>query len=177
MMVKIILWTSLILPWISLFAIKKSMVKRFMPVSILSALVVTIFYEIAYVYNWWTIKIKIVSWGNITNVSFVYGLFLVGTLWIFRFTYGKLWLYFTANVIIDSVYIYLINDPLERTGLFTLVNVTKWQLVLLMSGVSLLLYAYQRWQETIFQPSRDDGGYFFDKEIEFKKFSRDKSKT
>ncbi|MBD0379559.1 hypothetical protein [Paenibacillus sedimenti] len=177
MIVKIIMWTSLILPWITLFAMKKSMIKRYMPVSILAALVVTIFFEIAYVYNWWILKIKIVTWGNITNISFVYGFFLVGTLWIFRLTFGKFWIYFLTNLIVDSLHLYFFQNIFERMGVFTMANVAKWQLLLLMTAVSLFLYTYQRWQETIFQPSRDDAGYFFDKEIEFKSLVREKSKT
>lgn len=101
---KIILWSSLILPWLSLFFMKKESIKRYMPVAIFVSLLVTILFEVAYTFKWWVMLDKIAPWGNITNVAFTYGTFLVGTIWIFYFTYRKFWAYMVTNILIDGIF-------------------------------------------------------------------------
>ncbi len=70
---KIILWILLIAPWLTLFFMKKEGIKRYIPVTIFTVLLVTIIYEIAYTYRWWELEVNIVPWGHITNVSYAYG--------------------------------------------------------------------------------------------------------
>jgi hypothetical protein len=176
-MLKTMLWICLLLPWITLFAMKKLTIKRYMPVTILAALLVTILCEVAYSLHLFEINVKIVPWGNITNISFVYGIFAVGTLWIFRFTFGKFWVYFLTNLIIDSTLIFGLGPWFEQMDMYKPVKLEKWQLLLITTAFALILYAYQLWQEKIFKTSGEDDRYFFDKEIELAKFSRTKSKT
>jgi hypothetical protein len=92
-MVKFILLAMLILPWLSLIFINKYSLKRFMPVAILASLLVTIIFELGYVYSWWKVQAELVPWDKITSVPLVYGVFLVGTIWIFRFTFGRTFWY------------------------------------------------------------------------------------
>jgi hypothetical protein len=96
MLKQLILWGSLIVPWLSLLLLKKEIVKRYMPVAIFTALLVTIYNELGYTYQWWVVKERI--FPIITYVPFVYGGFLVGTLWIFHITFGKFWLYLLTNM-------------------------------------------------------------------------------
>jgi hypothetical protein len=77
MLNKFIMWSFLIVPWLSLLLLKREVVKRYMPVAIFTALLVTIYNELGP--------------SLITFVPFVYGGFLVGTIWFFYFTFGKLW--------------------------------------------------------------------------------------
>jgi hypothetical protein len=62
---KFILLAMLILPWLSLIFINKHSLKRFMPVSILASLLVTIIFELGYVYNWWKVQVELVPWDKI----------------------------------------------------------------------------------------------------------------
>lgn len=50
-----------------------------MPVTIFTSLLMTIIFQIAYTYKWWTIQEQIVPWGFMIDVSFAYGIFTVGT--------------------------------------------------------------------------------------------------
>jgi hypothetical protein len=140
----------LILPWLSLFFLKKESIKRYMPVTIFTALLVTITFEIAYVYKWWVIKEEIVPWGNITNVSFAYGMFFIGTMWIFYFTYRKFWVYLFTNLVVDGLYVFFFAKLIEGK-IRVLVNIDKPTLFFVMILQALIIYGYQVWQEGIFK--------------------------
>jgi len=56
---------------------EKKGIKGYISVTIFTTLLVTIIFEIAYTYNWTEIMVKIVPWGNITNVSLAYGSFFI----------------------------------------------------------------------------------------------------
>ncbi|NEW07000.1 hypothetical protein GK047_13395 [Paenibacillus sp. SYP-B3998] len=156
---------------------KKTMIKRYMPVTILAALLVTILDEIGYSLHWFEITVSIIPWGYITNISFVYGIFAVGTMWIFRFTFGKFWFYFLTNLLIDAILIFPLGRWFERINFYKPVYLEKWQLLLITTAMALILYVYQLWQESIFKTSREENRYAFNKDIEFTAFTKKKSKT
>ncbi|WP_146241015.1 hypothetical protein [Paenibacillus sambharensis] len=155
---KLILWALLIVPWFTLFFMKKESIKRYMPVGIFTALITTITFEIAYHYEWWIAKDKIVPWGHITNPAFPYGAFLVLTLWIFYFTYRNFWLYMFANIVLNAGQWYFVQRIFEQRNMVELVNISRFQLLLLGTVQALVIYAYQRWQEGVFQvPEKPKG--------------------
>lgn len=118
-----------------------------MPVSIFSALLVTIVYEIAYTYKWWILKDAIFPWGYVTNTAFAYGAFLVGTMWVFHFTFGRFWLYFVANLLLDGFFAFLFLRLEEKFGIVELISVKHYHIFLIMTGLSFILYPYQLWQD------------------------------
>ncbi len=148
MFTEIMLWAFLILPWTTLFFMRRETLKRYMPVAILAALIVTIVFEAAYALHWWTMLESIVPWGFITNVSFAYGLFVAGTLWIYAFTFGKLWLYLLTNAAIDALQAFVFHEWFEG-WIYRLDRLNEWQVFLLMIGTSVVLYMYQLWQDGI----------------------------
>lgn len=147
---KIMLWSFLILPWPTLLFLGKESIKRYMPVAVFVSLLVTILFEAAHALKWWVMIDQIVPWGYITNVSFVYGIFLVGTIWIFHFTFRNFWIYLVTNVIIDGLFAFVLNNFFEGR-IYRLVNFNELQVFLLMIGLALTIYVYHRWQEQIFQ--------------------------
>ena len=159
---KMILWSFLLLPWPTLFFLGKETVKRYMPVAIFVSLLVTILFEVAHALKWWVMIEWIVPWGYITNVSFVYGIFLVGTIWIFRFTYRNFYLYMATNLVIDGLFAFVFSNLFEGR-IYKLVNFNQFQVFLLMTGLALTIYLYQRWQEGIFIRNNEE----FKNEFEF----------
>ncbi len=152
MLIKIILWGILILPWISLVWIEKEAIKRYMPVTIFTSLLVTIWFEFGYAYRWWTILERIMPWGFITDVSFVYGPFAVGTIWIFYLTYQKFWIYVLTNIGIDAFFSFLgLTWFVEGMGIAT-INIDRWIIFIIYISFSFVIYGYQAWQEKIFIP-------------------------
>ncbi|SDZ84426.1 hypothetical protein SAMN05421743_101395 [Thalassobacillus cyri] len=94
-----------------------------MPASILASLLVTIIFEMSYVYNWWTVQKAIAQWGHITSIPLVYGAFLIGTIWILRYTFDKGFkFYIIANAIVDAIYAFIGLNILIYLGIYRLEN-------------------------------------------------------
>lgn len=147
---KFILLTMLILPWLSLFFINKHSMKRFMPVAILASLLVTIIFELGYLYDWWKVLVEIAPWDEITSVPLTYGVFLVGTIWIFHFAFDrKFWVYMLANILFDGFYSFIILNILIRFGIYKLVNMGNLGIFMLMAFLAVIIYPYQKWQDSI----------------------------
>ncbi|WP_175989174.1 hypothetical protein [Bacillus sp. Marseille-Q1617] len=153
MTAKILLFIGFLLPWFSLFFAKPHTIRRFMPVTIFTCLLMTIVFQIAYTYDWWEIHEYIVPWGYMIDVSFAYGLFAVGTFWIFRFTCHRFQLYLLVNIIMDVFMCYAALPLLDVLGIASYQNITPWQYLLVIVGVSIIIYFYHKWQEKVFAPS------------------------
>ncbi|MGO4270401.1 hypothetical protein AB4Z22_11210 [Paenibacillus sp. TAF58] len=135
---------------------KKQSIYRYMPVSIFSGLLVTIVYEIGYTYKLWIIKDAIVPWGHVTNTTFAYGIFLVGTMWVFHFTFGRFWLYVVANLLLDAFYAFVFHRIEEKLNIADLISVKHYHIFLIMWGLSFILYPYELWQERGFKKLQHD---------------------
>lgn len=153
---KLVLWGMLVIPWFSLILMNRTSLKRYTPVAILSMLLVTVVQEIAYAFNWFVNLEKIVPWGNITNVSLVYGMFAVATYWIFYFTYGAFWVYVLVNAIVEGIWLIAIPPLFARWHILQL-NVSAWVLFAASIATAFVLYGYQSWQDKIFQKGSDSG--------------------
>lgn len=149
-----ILWFVLIVPWVSLFFLEKVVVKRYMPVAIFATLLVTLQNELSYTFNWWIVKETIFPWV-ITYVPFVYGPFLVGTIWIFHFTFGHFWRYLLVNIIVDFVFAFPMNNLFNRLDLYELVNYTSWDILFTFVALSVVIYLYQLWQQDMFKQDKE----------------------
>lgn len=156
MLTKWLGWFALVLPWLSLFFMKRNSIYRYMPVAIFAALLLTIVSEIAYTYKLWLIKTSIVPWGYVTGVSFTFGVFMVGMLWVCHFTFGRIWLYVTVNLVLDLFFSYVTIPLAERLGIWELVRVNNFQIFLIMTGLSFIVYPYQLWQERAYRKLEEE---------------------
>ena len=149
-MAEIILWLMLILPWLSLCFINKHSLRRFMPVAILASLLVTMVFEMAFTFNWWTVKEAILPWGHITSIPLTYGVFFAGTIWIYHFTFNKsFWVYILSNVIVDAIYAFVGLNVLIHFGIYELEDMGTLGIFILMFVISVIIYIYQKWQDKI----------------------------
>jgi hypothetical protein len=92
--------------------------------------------------RWWWYYVKIhpkLSGG----FPLTWGPFLVGSMWILRFTYGKFTLYLLFNLLVDTFFTYKFVKILKSLGIASLVRLKKYQLSLLFFAKSLLLYGFQ----------------------------------
>ncbi|UOR10865.1 hypothetical protein [Halobacillus amylolyticus] len=128
---------ALILPWTLLFFFEKKTIKRYMPVTIFTALLMTIIFQIAYTYEWWIIHEYIVPWGYMIDVSFAYGCFAVGTFMIFYFTSHKFWLYLLVNLVTDAFFGFVIlGIVLKKMGVAEYKTLSGWQYWLIICAVN-----------------------------------------
>jgi hypothetical protein len=115
----------------------------------LAALIVTYYHELAYTQDWWIKKISITE-AVIGFIPSVFGVFFVGTLWVFALTYGNFWLYFIINVVTDFLYAVVIQGWFIQIGIMKNINSSSWVKWLIFVGISIFIYGYQKWQEEIF---------------------------
>lgn len=146
---QILMWSLLILPWFILLFLNKQGVKRYFPGGLFGALVLTIIFQVADKYNWWIIQDNIAILSNTT--SFVYGAFLIGTIVILYFTFGKFWIYLITNLIIDALLSFGLNKWYEYLHIYKLVNINSFGVYILTTIVAILIYLYQIWQDSLYK--------------------------
>ncbi|MDE5053298.1 hypothetical protein NDK25_13760 [Niallia taxi] len=149
---QILLWSFFILPWLVLFFLKKHKVKRYFPGGLFGALILTVIFQIAEKYHWWTIEENIPILTNVT--TFVYGSFLVGTIIILYFTFGNFIKYLVTNLIIDSLLSFGISKWYEHLNIYKLVNINSFGVYIVTTVVAILIYFYQIWQDKLYSQSQ-----------------------
>ncbi|MEK3805299.1 hypothetical protein MHB63_01685 [Bacillus sp. FSL H8-0547] len=140
----------LILSWGSLFLLKPASILRFSPASFLVSLLLAVETMIAGPYQLWTIKggRKNRLWGDL---SFIFGPFISGTLWIFHLTYGRFWRFMLLNAAMDFLLAYPLTYLFEKTGLYKLKKLNKHSLFALSVSYAALNYGYQKILEGSFK--------------------------
>ncbi len=81
-----ILWSLLIVPWLSLLFLPLKDIRRFMPAALFTALTNIIIVDMGVSWSWWTVKENIYPLNEILPLAFA---FLVAEIWILKYTYGK----------------------------------------------------------------------------------------
>lgn len=148
MLQQLLLWCMLVLPWLSLFFIPKDSMRRFMPVSVLASLLVTIVFQYGYLYGWWSMHIHILPSDAITSAPLVYGFFPVVTLWIFHFCYDRgFTFYILVNTAMQALHCFIVIPLLVRIGLTTFYKITPLNIFVQMIGLATAIYLYQKWQD------------------------------
>ncbi|WP_307550412.1 MULTISPECIES: hypothetical protein [unclassified Paenibacillus] len=152
----IILWSLLILPWASLLFLKMDTVRRYMPVALFMTVIHTLAYQAAYHYGWWEeTGSSLFGWDKVIPVPWVYGAYLAIVIWVFRFTFGKLWLYLIVNVLLDGLFMYIVYPIWQRMGLVSSESTLPTIAVIaMMVGFALIIYLYQMWQDEVFKEPR-----------------------
>ncbi|MFP3727607.1 hypothetical protein [Priestia filamentosa] len=148
-MAQIILWLLLVGPWFLLPLFNKERIKRFMPVGLFAALVLTVVFQIAEKLDWWIIKENIFFLTNIT--PFVYGAFLVGTVIIFYLSYPSFIFYMVLNLLFDLFQAFVVHPIFEWTEIYKVNHINSIGLFFLMISIAILIYLYQKWQDEAFK--------------------------
>jgi len=148
LLVRFMLWSCLTISWLTIFFIPKQKVKKYSPAAILAALLVTIVYELSYYFGWWKIKRSIFPWMKVTDLSFVLGPFLIGTIWVFHLTYRFGFIVYTfVNILLDAFFSFVFLPFLEKVNIVKLQNISRFGIYGLMLLISLIIFPYQKWQE------------------------------
>ena len=153
---KTVMWALFIIPWLSLFLMDRMALRKYMPVALLATVLNTIIYQMAWTFDWWKYKITLFSWDKVAQVHTVYGVFLVGTIWVFRWTYGRFWVYLLVNLGIDLIYAYGFRALWRAMEITTGGNLPAIGSLSIMLSIAVLLYGYQMWQDNVFAKGNDD---------------------
>ena len=140
-------WFLLIAPWFLLIPLDLKRVKNYLSAIFFTILLTTIYWQMAEVWNWWTVTDNVFFLKNIS--SFTFGLLPVTTILVFYFTYKNAWLFFGANIIMDAFQAFIISPFIfERFGLYKMDSMSNLGLFLLLLSLVPIIFLYQRWYET-----------------------------
>lgn len=148
---QVLLWSIVILPWLTIFFMKKQNIKRFIPVALLSIVYSIIAVEVGQTLNWWVVKETPYPLRSVPNV---FSLNPVITMWIFQFAYGRFWLYTAIEIVANLVFAYLyLGYLLSSRNIYQFIGAGPLLVFLMTTAAGILLYCYQIWQEGIFANS------------------------
>jgi hypothetical protein len=139
---KVLLPALMVLSWLTIPLLGKKAIKRFFPASLLMAIIVWLEGSLAKKRKWWWYYVKIHPKLS-GRFPLTWGPFLIGSIWILRFTYGKFKSYLLLNLVIDTIFTYKFVDTLKDLGIASLVRLKKYQLSILFFIKSILLYGFQ----------------------------------
>ncbi|WP_246483914.1 hypothetical protein [Heyndrickxia vini] len=143
MLVSIIRISLVAASWISaIFLPKKSFIK-FLPVTFFSACILLVENLLGTSRKWWKVKGGAKASAN-NALTFIFGPFFVGNIWIFHLTYRKFWLYTLINLLMDMTLAFPLNCLFDKCGLYKLKKFKPIHLFLTAFSYSFLNYGFQR---------------------------------
>lgn len=148
---QVILWSMVIVPWLSLLFVKKEELKRFMPAALFAAITTILIIDMGVALKWWTIQESIYPLNEVLPITF--GSFLAFDIWILKYTYGRFWLYNVVQALLGGVFIFLVQPWLSNRGIWVRINVTNFLAYLPAIPQWIAIYFYQMWQEDELVPA------------------------
>ncbi|MCM3455678.1 hypothetical protein M3685_17260 [Heyndrickxia oleronia] len=130
------------LSWSTIFFLPIKSIKRFLPVTLFSSIILLVETLLANSHKWWKVKGGAKASTN-NALTFIFGPFFVGNLWVFHLTYGKFWLYSLLNVFNDLMLAFPLNRFFEKFNLYKLKRFKPKHLFLTAFSYSLLNYLFQ----------------------------------
>jgi uncharacterized membrane protein len=152
---QVILWSMLILPWVTLFFMPREDIKRWMPAALFVMVTNTLIVDAGVTWKIWETHENAYPLNEM--ISFVYGALPIGAMWILKYTYGRFLLYSAVQIACSLVLILLVQPLLHRRGIFVWIDENA------LGGIGaftttfvhfILVYIYQMWQEAIFVHSQ-----------------------
>jgi hypothetical protein len=131
-----------LLPWLTAPFLGVKAIKRFLPSSIFMSLYLVAEGRFAEKKKWWWFPFNVKP-NVIGEIPLIIGPFLVGSLWILKYTYGKFNLYLLTNLIVDSLFTYFGLEWFKKIGYVSLVRLTKFQLSIVFLIKTFILYGFQ----------------------------------
>jgi hypothetical protein len=145
---QMILWSIFIVPWLTLFLMKKEDVKRYMPVGLFAIFTSALILEAGVSLEWW--KYNETAFP-LQNISYLYGAIPVATMWIIKFTYGRFWLFVVADFLLNLFYTFVFeNYLLGNRNIIQFIKINPMEDVIMTSMLGILIYGFHMWQEDIF---------------------------
>lgn len=143
---QIILWAMLLVPWLTLFFMKREEIKRYISVGLFSAATSIIIHDVGIRLGIWAVQD--IAYPFYSLETYLFGLFPVVTMWVLKFTYGRFWIYMGTNAILDLGFnFFFIGYILPSLGIVSFVGGTPFRGWFITIGHAILVYGFQMWYE------------------------------
>lgn len=145
---QILLWSTLVVPWLTLFFMKKEEIKRWMPVALYVMVTNFIIADVGFTLQMWEVGENIFPLHDILPTAL--GVLPIATMWLLKFTYGRFWLYALIELILSVVFAYIVQPWYSSRGIWVFINATPLKAFFPAIPHFISVYLYQMWQEGIF---------------------------
>jgi hypothetical protein len=145
-----IAWGLVVLPWLTLFFMKKEDIRRFMPAALFTVVSSAIIYESSITFNMWSTRETAYPLNQM--LPSIYGLFPVLLMWVMRSTFDRFWLFLAVNAVLDIVWAYIVIHWFVDAGILGFVRSSIFVFILTVCH-AVLVYGYQMWQEDALAPA------------------------
>ncbi|KAB7664314.1 hypothetical protein [Bacillus sp. B1-b2] len=139
---KKILYAMIMIPWLSIPFLGIPSLKRFLPGALTMSMYLVLEGRLAEKRKWWwfpfTVKPNVLG-----ELPLIFGPFLVGSLWILKYTYGKKYIYLLVNLLVDTFFSFIVTGWLKKLGYVTLIRLSKFQLSIVFLIKTVVLYLSQ----------------------------------
>ncbi|MFX4261337.1 hypothetical protein ACOBQJ_03940 [Pelotomaculum propionicicum] len=145
-----LLWSLVIVPWLTLIFMNKEDIKRFMPAALFTSLTSMVVVDVGITLNFWVVQETAYP---LRGLPYHLGLSPVLIIWMLYATYGRFWWYLVLNVIQNFGFTYLLIRYLSYRGIEQLTGISPLQTTIVASIHGILIYGYQMWQEDALVPA------------------------
>ncbi|UYZ19975.1 hypothetical protein [Mesobacillus jeotgali] len=108
---------TLVLPWLTVPFIRKNTFIRFLPTATFIGYIFALFSEVAKKNKLWKVRNGLFK-DYTLDVSYLYGLYLITTIWIFKLTFRNFLKYLVTNIVADYFFSFHIIKIFEKVGTF-----------------------------------------------------------
>lgn len=145
---QVILWSMLVLPVLTLLFMPKEDIKRWAPAALFTMVTGILTLDIGVAMEMWTVSDNLFFLNE--TLPFGYTVLPIATMWILKYTYGRFWLFFIAELVLSIGFAYQILPWLSGRGIWVIVNVTPFLAFIPTIPHFITIYLYQKWQDGIF---------------------------
>jgi hypothetical protein len=136
----------ILLSWLTIPFMGWRNIRRFFPASMLMLLLTCIDSYFGKQRRWWEFYNKPQSFFR-DELPFNAGPFLVGSMWVLKFSYGNFKKFITLNAIMELFFAYPLNRLCKKLKVYKLVRLNKFQFFLFFFYKAFLLYGFQSFFE------------------------------
>lgn len=115
---------------------------RFLPVATFINLFVGAFAVYADKKKWWKSKNPFFP-NSPVDVSYMLGAYFIGTLWIFKLTYGSFIKYLLTNIIVNYVNAFPFANLTTKVGIFKFKKMKASVWLCITTFLAIIIYGYQ----------------------------------
>lgn len=153
MLNQLIIWSLLILPWLTVFLLKPEERMRYMPAALFTMVSSVLIFDAGVRWNWWVAGETIYPLNEI--LSILIGALPVSTIWFLKFFYGRFWLYSAIELVFSVGFAWLIQPWLNSRGIWIWIGATPLKAFLPTIPHFVAIYLYHMWQERIFTRQKE----------------------
>lgn len=142
---QVILWSMLIIPWFTLLFMKKKEIMYYMPVAFLSMSASALIHDMGLRLEFWFLIETAYPFYQLE--PYLFGFLPVLTIWVFKFTYKRFWVYMITNLLLDIGFSYFFLNVFLPSKRILSLGIPPYYVLMINIFHALLLYSYQFWQD------------------------------